>query len=188
MTSFKQHGRRKGYMLSAALLATTVLGGGGFLLSSAVADTTPTAPLSAPATMGQAGFADLVTKVKPAVVNIATEGKKVGANEQQDAPQGMPQIPGMPHAGPGRPAGFPAAPCAGLGLHHRSGRLCRHQQPCHRRRRQDHRHLDDGSSYKAKLIGRDRQDRSGAAEDRGRASRFPSSPSAIPAMPGSATG
>ena len=96
MMSIKQRGRRKGYMLSAALLATTVLGGGGFLLSSAAADTTPTAPLSAPTTMAQAGFADLVAKVKPAVVNIATEGKKVGANEQDQSPQGMPQIPGMP--------------------------------------------------------------------------------------------
>jgi serine protease Do len=155
MTSFKQHGRRKGYMLSAALLATTVLGGGGFLLSSAVADTTPTAPLSAPATMAQAGFADLVTKVKPAVVNIATEGKKVGANEQQDAPQGMPQIPGMPgqddqqdsrprHA---QGSGFIIDPAGYVVTNNHvidgADKITVT--------------MDDGSTYKAKLVGRDQK-------------------------------
>ncbi len=156
MMSFKQHGRRKGYMLSAALLATTVLGGGGFLLSSAVADTTPTAPLSAPATVGQAGFADLVVKVKPAVVNIATEGKKVGANEQQDAPQGMPQIPGMPQM-PGQDDQQDSRPRHALG----SGFII---DPAGYVVTNNHVidggdkitvTLDDGSSYKAKLIGRD---------------------------------
>ena len=153
MMSIKQRGRRKGYMLSAALLATAVLGGGGFLLSSAVADTTPTAPLSAPVTMAQAGFADLVTKVKPAVVNIATEGKKVGANERDDAPQGMPQIPGMPgqddqqdsrprHA---QGSGFIIDPAGYVVTNNHvidgADKITVT--------------MDDGSTYKAKLVGRD---------------------------------
>src|SRR5215472_1135832 len=96
MMSIKQRGRRKGYMLSAALLATTVLGGGGVLLSSALADSTTPPALSAPSTMNQAGFGDLVVKVKPAVVNIASDGKKLGGSDQDQQQQAMPQIPGMP--------------------------------------------------------------------------------------------
>src|SRR5262245_34938754 len=95
MLNVKQSGRRKAYMLSAALLATTVLGGGSFVLSSAFADSTPaTAPLSAPVVGPQAGFADLVSKVKSAVVNIATDQKRAASSDQDG--HGMPQIPGMP--------------------------------------------------------------------------------------------
>ena len=51
-----------------------------------------------------------------------------------------------------------AAPChlAGLGLHHRSDRLHRHQQSCHRGHATRSRsRCNDGTSLPAKLVGRD---------------------------------
>ena len=75
-------------MLFAALLATTVLAGGAVAMRtvSATAADTP-APIAA-MTMsgGQPGFGDLVAKVKPAVVNIATVGpaEHVAAQDMPD--------------------------------------------------------------------------------------------------------
>jgi serine protease Do len=153
MTSIKQRGRRKGYMLSAALLATTVLGGGGILLSSALADSTASpAPLSAPSAMNQAGFADLVAKVKPAVVNIASDGKKLGGGEQ-DQPQGMPQIPGMP----GQDDQQDSRPKHALGsgfIIDAAGYVVTNNHVIDGADKITVT-LDDGSSYKAKLVGRD---------------------------------
>src|SRR5215469_6871111 len=153
MMSIKQRGRRKGYMLSAALLATTVLGGGGILLSSAMADSTP-APLSAPVMGAQAGFADLVTKVKPAVVNIASDGKKLGGGEQQDQQQGMPQIPGMPGQTDQQDS-QPKQHALGSGfIIDPAGYVVTNNHVIDGADKITV-NLDDGSSYTAKLVGRD---------------------------------
>ena len=154
MMSIKQRGRRKGYMLSAALLATTVLGGGGILLSSALADsTTAPAPLSAPVTGSQAGFADLVTKVKPAVVNIASDGKKLGGGEQ-DQQQQMPQIPGMPGQNDQQDS-QPKQHALGSGfIIDPAGYVVTNNHVIDGADKITV-NLDDGSSYTAKLVGRD---------------------------------
>ncbi|HKF60147.1 MAG TPA: Do family serine endopeptidase [Dongiaceae bacterium] len=152
MMSNKQRGRRKGYMLSAALLATTVLGGGGILLSSALADSTP-APLSAPVMGAQAGFADLVTKVKPAVVNIASDGKKLGGGEQ-DQQQQMPQIPGMPGQNDQQDS-QPKQHALGSGfIIDPAGYVVTNNHVIDGADKITV-NLDDGSSYTAKLVGRD---------------------------------
>ena len=77
-------------MLAAALLVTTILGGG-----VAWSQATVVPPVAAPTTQAapygiqQLGFADLVDKVKPAVVNISTTEKAA----RPDARQGMPGLP-----------------------------------------------------------------------------------------------
>ncbi len=82
--------------IAALLLASTVLSaGGGYLVARAHAANT--APLNTPAALAplqqsqaaRPGFADLVEKVKPAVVNIATTEK----------PQPRPRGPGMQPGG-----------------------------------------------------------------------------------------
>ena len=76
-------------MLAAALLVTTILGGG-----VAWSQATMVPPVAAPTTTAtpygirQLGFADLVDKVKPAVVNISTTEKAVRPNARQ-----MPNMP-----------------------------------------------------------------------------------------------
>jgi len=62
--------------LAAALMGTTILGG------IAIAADSPSSPQSLPPVANQAGFAPLVTKVKPAVVNIATSETVVKDNSQ----------------------------------------------------------------------------------------------------------
>ena len=154
MMSIKQRGRRKGYMLSAALLATTVLGGGGILLSSALADsTTAPAPLSAPVTGSQAGFADLVTKVKPAVVNIASDGKKLGGGEQ-DQQQQMPQIPGMPGQNDQQDSQTKQHALGSGFIIDPAGYVVTNNHVIDGADKITV-NLDDGSSYTAKLVGRD---------------------------------
>ncbi|HEY3796050.1 MAG TPA: hypothetical protein VGM09_29870, partial [Bradyrhizobium sp.] len=73
---------RKGWRpgLATALLAGTILACGGFAWS-AVDAAAP--PLSLPSVANQAGFADLVAKVKPAIVNIAVVEKGEEVNSQQ---------------------------------------------------------------------------------------------------------
>ena len=82
----------------AALLVTTALVGSGYAMRGWAADqplpqvaSTP-APVAAPYMMNQAGFADLVDKVKPAVVNIATteQVKKATPEEMPQFPPGSP--------------------------------------------------------------------------------------------------
>jgi serine protease Do len=155
MTNFTQPSRRRRLMLSAALLAGTFLGGGAALLSTAGAETTqPTAPLSVPGATAQAGFADLVTKVKPAVVNIATTQKPKQADASQ-MPE-MPQIPGMPSPDQ-NPEQQDSRPGHALG----SGFII---DPAGYVVTNNHVIdgaseisviMDDGTSYKAKLVGRD---------------------------------
>ncbi|HLY05798.1 MAG TPA: DegQ family serine endoprotease [Rhizomicrobium sp.] len=57
--------------LGAALLGTTLLAGGAVVALTAVAATNPP-PIAVPGTERLPGFANLVTAVKPAVVNIST--------------------------------------------------------------------------------------------------------------------
>jgi serine protease Do len=154
MNNIEQRSRRKKYMASAALLAGTILGGGAVALSAG-AETTPTpAAQAAPSTMVQAGFADLVAKVKPAVVNIATSQQ----SSEADAPQ-RPSIPGLPFGPEGNPFDQQqnARPKQALG----SGFII---DPAGYVVTNNHVidgatkitiTLDDGSNHKAKLVGRD---------------------------------
>jgi len=69
-------------ILAAALLVTTALAGGGYAAGAArVAETTP--PITVAPEGTQAGFGDLVAKVKTAVVNIATTEKIENADARQ---------------------------------------------------------------------------------------------------------
>ncbi len=135
-------------MLATALLASTLLAGGGFAWSEAGAATEAAPPLGLAPVVNQAGFADLVAKVRPAVVNIATTEAAQQATEQEAPdPQQQPSFPPNSPFGQmfrhffdqqgSQSAGPHARP--GLGLHRRSGRLHRDQQPRRRRRAQDQR-------------------------------------------------
>jgi hypothetical protein len=72
---------------AGALLASTILVGGGVAWAEA-GSTASVPPLSLPAVANPTGFADLVTKVKPAIVNIAgtEELQNVSASDQQALP------------------------------------------------------------------------------------------------------
>src|SRR3546814_2326790 len=70
--------------IAAVLLATTVLaGGGGFLAAGAIAANDSNPPVTVPPMAQPAGFADLVARVKPAVVNIAPTAKVDDQTGQQ---------------------------------------------------------------------------------------------------------
>jgi len=84
--SFTGVGRTRRTALAAALLAGTMLGGG-----LAYADTSP-GPLQLAPVANQAGFSELVTKVKPAVVNIATS-EMPRQNHMQNMPEMPPDFP-----------------------------------------------------------------------------------------------
>jgi serine protease Do len=82
-------GRRRGPGIVAILLASTVLASGA--IGWAVADAAlPPASLS-----NQEGFADLVAKVKPTVVNIAVTEQNLPAGNAQLSPL-LPQLPSTP--------------------------------------------------------------------------------------------
>src|SRR6516225_5811129 len=81
--------------LVAALMLGSVLGGGGVLW--ALSGQSLAAPLSSAPVTPQAGFAPLVQKVKPAVVEIATISQgavRDSSDSDDDAPQ-MQQMPDM---------------------------------------------------------------------------------------------
>lgn len=143
--------RRRVSAFAAALLAGSLLGGGVALADAA------TAPLQLAPVANPAGFSQLVTKVKPAVVNIATT-EIPKQPDAQDAPQMPPDFP------------FPelfrhffdqqqrsAAPEHALGsgfLVDPAGYIVTNNHVV------DGAHkisvtLDDGSSHPAKLVGRD---------------------------------
>jgi serine protease Do len=93
-----QRRRRVRRVLSALLVSTALVGGGyairGWTAEGANPPPATAAPAIAAPTYNQAGFADLVDKVKGAVVNIAT----TEAVKKQQLPQ-MPQFPpGSPFA------------------------------------------------------------------------------------------
>jgi len=95
-TQFKPVARRA---IIAALLLGTALGAGGFAFAisaqPSLAAAVVTAPLGLPPVTAQAGFASLVEKVKPAVVQIATTGQQLGRQDDQDN-QASPQMPNLP--------------------------------------------------------------------------------------------
>ncbi len=76
---------RRPFRLAAVLLAGTLLGGG----AAAAAD----GPQQLPAVAPQAGFAPLVRTVKPAVVNIATSEIHHQTGSEQPEQQAQPQLP-----------------------------------------------------------------------------------------------
>jgi serine protease Do len=83
--------------LVAALLAGTMLAGGGLAWSEAGAATDAAPPRGLAPVSNQAGFADLVAKVRPAVVNIAvTERAQQATDETAPAQQPLPFPPDSP--------------------------------------------------------------------------------------------
>lgn len=93
MTEQRKHPSRTKRALVAALLATTIFGGGGYLAVNAqvpAGQGSPQAiqPMPQEARAEHPGFADLVERVKPAVVNISTT-EKVDTTRQS----GMPSFP-----------------------------------------------------------------------------------------------
>ena len=82
----------------AGLLATTILAGGSFAWSSEAA-APAAAPLGLPAIANQAGFADLVAKVQPAVVTISTTApsERTSAQQMPSFPPGSPFGEMFPH-------------------------------------------------------------------------------------------
>src|SRR5271168_1351790 len=87
---------RPSYSLRAALLgavALTALGGVAFEASVAPVDAAAT---TAQAPAGPASFADVVDRVKPAVVSVKvklSDADQVDDEDSDGAPQGMPDIP-----------------------------------------------------------------------------------------------
>jgi len=140
-------GHRRTGAVMAALLAGTILGGG---FAYAETGTVP-APLQLAPVANQAGFAALVTTVRPAVVNIATS--------ELTHPAKGPQMPEMPPDFPFRHFfdHGDAAPEHALGsgfLIDPAGYIVTNNHVV------DGAHkitvtLDDGSSHPAKVIGRD---------------------------------
>jgi serine protease Do len=143
-------GRHRNLALAATLLAGTILGGGALADNAA-------GPLQLPPVASQAGFAPLVAKVKPAVVNISTSELRP-VQDQQDSPQLRDLPPDFPlpqfrqffqHRN--------RAPAHALGsgfIVDASGYIVTNNHVV------DGAHkisvtLDDGGQYPAKLIGRD---------------------------------
>ncbi len=91
-------GPRRMRVILATLMATTILAGSSFAWYSEAA-APATAPLGLPTVVNQTGFADLVAKVKPAVVNIATTepAEPASAQELPSFPPGSPFAEMFPH-------------------------------------------------------------------------------------------
>ena len=151
--SFSTSGRRRRHALAAILLASTMLAGGSVYAEEVTAPSS--GPLQLPPVVNQAGFSELATKVKPAVVNIATS-EMPRQRGMEDTPDGPPdsQVPDMfrrffDHRG--------SAPEHALGsgfVIDPAGYIVTNNHVV------DGAHkitvtLDDGSSHPAKIIGRD---------------------------------
>jgi serine protease Do len=92
MTDVNLRNRMKRPALVAALLATTMFGGGA-VVGHAWSATNPAAPpITVQPAVQQAGFAELVKKVTPAVVKISTTEVAQEA-AAQDMPRGMEGLP-----------------------------------------------------------------------------------------------
>jgi serine protease Do len=169
MTTSPKRSLMRGASVSlAALLVGAALGAGGVAWTAGPAMAAPSSkPLSLPPVANQAGFADLVQKVKPAVVQIATtEMPQVS----QQGPQVFPNFPpGSPfgqmfqqffgeqnghvyHFGNMQPqhalgSGFIIDPSGYIVTNNHVVDGAQHIKVT----------LTNGSSYKAKVIGRDKK-------------------------------
>ena len=104
--------------------------------------TNPARSLRAPAGAPMS-FADLVARLQPAVVNISTKQQITVAGSRANPFEEFfrqlrrsVQAGGGGDSGNGRSRSDARGDVARLGLHHLARRLCRHQQPRHRRRRE----------------------------------------------------
>jgi serine protease Do len=157
-------GRRR-RTLVAALLASTLIAGGGFAFADGHAATAPTGPLELPPVVNQAGFANLVAKVRPAIVNIATTEAPAQVTQQAppDLQQPMPPfLEGTPFGEMfrqflGQQGSESMAPTQALGsgfIIDPAGYIVTNNHVI------DHAHkitvtLNDGSSYPVHVVGRD---------------------------------
>jgi serine protease Do len=156
-------GQRK-TAFAAALLAGTILAGGGLAWSNAGSATA--APIQVAPVFNQSGFAPLVKEVKAAVVNIATSG----VADEGDAQQMQGQMPDLPDNSPlgdmfhqffqhRHEQGQQGVPEHAMGsgfIVDPSGYIVTNNHVI------DHANkitvtLDDGSSFPAKVIGRDQK-------------------------------
>jgi len=149
-------------LIVGALLAGTILAGGGFAWSQAGAADTANPPLALAPVANQAGFADLVAKVKPAVVNISTTEAPEKATGQE-SPQEMPSFP--PNSPMGQmfrhffdrqePQGMTPTHALGSGfIIDPAGYIVTNNHVVDGAREVSVT-LDDGKTYPAKIVGRD---------------------------------
>ena len=146
---------------SAAVIVAASSGIVGFTTESVRAQTTTTVAHNSDF---ERGYADLVGRVQPAVVNVPVERTKKAAQRQPDAvqrPRDAPLLRALLRRRsrmPGSSSSSRSEPRArrGLGLHHQRGRPDRHQRPRRGRGRQDQRSCSrTAQSCKAKLKGID---------------------------------
>ena len=180
-------GRRLAFASAVSALALVGAVGLGMTHSGALAQLKAEKADSVQTPFGRAplSFADIVERVKPAVVSIqVSNGAKLASNPKGGTPRGT--VPG------GRPrtarSTSSSSACrrssaasrrrrahagAGLGLRHLARRLRGDQQSRHRRRQQDHGQLRPGHQVRGGA-GRHRSaHRSGPAEDQGRLGQLP---------------
>ena len=148
MTRFFDHR----HSLAAILLAGTVLGGGSAIAADGA---TSTGPLQLAPVVNQAGFSELATKVKPAVVNIATSEmpRQRGMGDMPDASPDF-QVPDMFRHFFGHRGSAPEHALGSGFVIDPAGYVVTNNHVV------DGAHkitvtLDDGSSHPAKIIGRD---------------------------------
>ena len=148
MTRFFDHR----HSLAAILLAGTVLGGGSAIAADGA---TSTGPLQLAPVVNQAGFSELATKVKPAVVNIATSEmpRQRGMEDMPDASPDF-QVPDMFRHFFGHHGSAPEHALGSGFVIDPAGYVVTNNHVV------DGAHkitvtLDDGSSHPAKIIGRD---------------------------------
>jgi serine protease Do len=152
-------GRKAAFV--AALLAGTVLGGGGAIWFNA--DSAIAAPIQVAPVFNQAGFAPLVNQVKAAVVNIATAGyASVSSGDEQsqgqmrnfpeDSPFGDMMRQFFQHRQQGQ--GVPEHAMGSGFIVDPAGYIVTNNHVIDRANKITVT-LDDGSSYPAKVVGRD---------------------------------
>src|SRR5258708_23702583 len=93
MSDFRFRNRARRPALVAALLATTMFGGGAVVGHAWSATNPASPPISVEPSVKQVGLAEVVTKVKPAVVNISSREMVAQADE--------PDMPGTKDLPPG---------------------------------------------------------------------------------------
>jgi serine protease Do len=156
MTQFPNPRSGKGML--AALLLSTALGAGGIGYALSGSSLAAAAPLSIAPVNPQAGFASLVSRVKPAVVQIATVSPATGGQEMQQMQQ-MPDLPApfgdfFRHRF-GQGGGTQEQHAAGSGfIIDPAGYIVTNNHVVDGAREVSVT-LTDGNKYKAKVIGRD---------------------------------